>query len=63
MNNQELKAQFKRCQVWNDPEQWDLLGLAYYQRGYVLNALRCFKLADACRPHAVTVETGIEVVA
>ena len=48
MNNEDLQAQFKRCEAWNDPEQWDLLGMAYYQRGYWLNALCCFKRADTC---------------
>jgi len=49
MNNAELQELFKACERWNNPEQWDLLGLAYYQRGYDLNALVCFNRADACR--------------
>jgi len=49
MSNDELKLQFDKCQVWQDAEQWDLLALAYYQRGYQFNALHCFKQADACR--------------
>jgi cytochrome c-type biogenesis protein CcmH/NrfG len=54
MNDQELQDQFGLCQKWQDAEQWDLLALAYYARGYLLNALHCFKQADACR---VVVET------
>lgn len=45
----DLQAQFKRCEEWNDPEQWDALAMLYYQRGYLLNACHCFKRADACR--------------
>lgn len=52
----DLKAQFEMCQKWNDPEQWDALAMLYYQRGYLLNALHCFKRADACRA-SVAVET------
>ena len=49
MSNQELQAQFKRCQEWNDPEQWALLALAYLERGYPLNAQRCIELAEAAQ--------------
>lgn len=56
MSNDELKAQFVRCKAWQDAEQWDLLALAYYGRGYLLNALYCFEQADACRV-PVAVET------
>jgi hypothetical protein len=56
LSNDELQAQFQRCEQWNDPEQWDWLALAYYQRGYLLNALHCFRRADACRV-SVAVET------
>lgn len=49
MSDQELSEQFKRCEIWSDAEQWDLLAMAYYARGYWLNALCCFKKADACR--------------
>lgn len=60
MNNQELREQFDRCKQWQDPDQWDYLGLAYYQRGYDLNALDCFHRADALRqPIAVAVETEV----
>ncbi|MCZ2076183.1 MAG: hypothetical protein LC130_14425 [Bryobacterales bacterium] len=55
MSNDELKAQFARCQEWQDPRQWELLAVAYYQRGYKLNAMHCFEQADKCR--AVAVET------
>jgi hypothetical protein len=45
----DFQAQFRRCEQWNNPEQWDALGLLYYQRGYLLNALHCFERAEACR--------------
>ena len=56
MSNDELKAQFARCQEWHDAEQWKLLAVAYFQRGYMLNARHCFEQADACRPVAVETE-------
>ena len=56
MTNQELKQFFDYCKRANDPEQWALLAMAYYVRGYLLNALYCFQQADACRL-PVTVET------
>lgn len=60
MTDQELIEQFKRCKIWQDPEQWDWLGVAYYQRGYDLNALYCFHQADALRqPISVAAETEI----
>lgn len=49
MTDQQLKQSFDYCKKANDPGQWDLLAMAYYQRGYELNALYCFKQADACR--------------
>jgi hypothetical protein len=49
MTNEELKAQFEKCKEWRDPEQWDALGMEYYNRGYVLNAGYCFKQADEIR--------------
>lgn len=49
MTNEEFKQSFDYCKKVNDPEQWDLLAMAYYQRGYDLNALYCFNQADACR--------------
>ena len=54
MSDQELIEQFERCQIWQDPQQWELLALVYLARGYLINARRCFELADAC---AVTAET------
>jgi len=45
MTNQELKKQFERCQQWDDPEQWELLAMEYYRRGYYMNAMYCFKQA------------------
>ena len=49
MSNQELQDQFKRCEEWQDPEQWDILGVLYFERRYYLNADVCFKRADAIR--------------
>lgn len=45
----DFRAQFQRCVEWNDPEQWEVLAILYYQSGYNLNALHCFERADACR--------------
>lgn len=58
MSNEELQDHFALCKKWQDAEQWDLLGIAYYGRGYLLNALHCFKQADACRS-VVAVETEL----
>lgn len=59
MNNDELIEQFKRCEKWQDADQWDLLALAYFNRGYVLNAAVCFKRADECRlSTSLAVEVG-----
>lgn len=58
MSNQELIEQFKRCQSWQDPEQWKILAILYWSRGYELNARRCLDLADACRVTAVTAEVS-----
>lgn len=54
----DFQAQFRKCEAWNDPDQWDALGMLYYQRGYMLNAIYCFKRADMCREtYVVAVET------
>lgn len=45
----DFQAQFKLCEKWNDPDQWDALAVMYFQRGYYLNTLCCFRRADACR--------------
>jgi cytochrome c-type biogenesis protein CcmH/NrfG len=60
MSNEELQAQVQRCEKWNDPQQWDALGVLYYERGYLLNALVCFKQADKCRCNqpVVAMEAG-----
>lgn len=49
MSDKELQEQFKRCQEWQDPEQWDILGVLYFERRYYLNADVCFKRAAAIR--------------
>ncbi len=56
MSNEELQAQFERCQEWNDPDQWDALAVLYFERGFYLNAVHCFQRADGCREN-VAVET------
>lgn len=53
----DLIEQFRLCEQWDDPEQWDALALLYYQRGYYLNALCCFQRADAVRASLVIVGT------
>lgn len=58
----DLQEQFRLCEQWNDSQQWDWLALAYYSRGYVLNALHCFKRADAIRAAFVPVPVEVEVV-
>lgn len=45
----ELQEQFRLCVEWNDPDQWVALAMLYYQRGYALNALHCFKRAEDCQ--------------
>ena len=56
MTNDELQAQFNRCQEMQDAGQWEVLALAYYERGYYLNAIFCFDQADKLR-RPVAVET------
>ena len=62
MSNQELQEQFQRCEVWQDAEQWDLLAMAYYNRGYELNAGLCFQRADACRLQESTSVLALDAV-
>ena len=57
----DLEAQGKLCEKWNDPEQWEFLAMAFYMRGYDLNALHCFKRADAVRAAFVPVPVEAEV--
>jgi hypothetical protein len=58
MTNAELMEQFQRCEQWRDADQWDALGMLYFQRGFMLNAGVCFQRADACQQHIyVAVET------
>jgi hypothetical protein len=49
MTNRQLQAQFKKCQKWNDPDQWDYLAIEYSRKGYTLNAIACFRKADELR--------------
>lgn len=61
MTNDELEAQYERCQQWQDSDQWDFLALAYYVQGYLLNALHCFRCADALRVAAETEENAYDL--
>ena len=56
ITSMDLILQWQRCLSRNDAEQWELLALEYYRRGYCLNALAAFRKADACRA-SVAVET------
>lgn len=56
----DLQEQFRLCEGWNDSQQWDWLAIAYYARGYYLNALYCFKRADAIRAAFVPVPVEAE---
>ena len=56
ITSMDLILQWQRCLSWDDAEQWELLALEYYRRGYHLNASAAFKKADACRA-SVAVET------
>jgi len=49
MSDEQLMQSFDFCKKAEDAEQWDLLAMAYYERGYLLNALYCFRQADVCR--------------
>lgn len=49
LSNDDLKAAFDQCQKNGTAEEWDTLGMAYYNHGYVLNAGYCFKRADEIR--------------
>jgi hypothetical protein len=49
MTNAELIEQFQRCKEWQDAGQWFLLACAYLERGYVMNAVYCFRQSETCR--------------
>jgi tetratricopeptide (TPR) repeat protein len=49
MTNEQLENQYFYCLLWNDADQWDALAMAYYERGYVDNAARCFRKAAEIR--------------
>ena len=59
MSNEELQKQQARCEIWNDPSQWEMLAVAFYQRGYNLNALYCFRRADEIRDMTCVVSDAI----
>jgi hypothetical protein len=41
-----LKAAFDWCVENGSANDWDVLGMAYFNRGYHMNALHCFKKSD-----------------
>ena len=49
VSNEDLQAAFDQCQKNGTADEWDTLGMAYYNHGYVLNAGFCFKKADEIR--------------
>jgi hypothetical protein len=49
MTAQQLAEQFKRCQLANDPDEWDRLAAEFYAGGYYLNALHAWQTADSIR--------------
>lgn len=63
MTNQQLSEQQKRCEQWNDPDQWDALAMMYYWEGYLLNARYCFKKADTIRGCAFAESMPVEAAA
>ena len=60
----DFEEQFRLCVEWDDPDQWDALATVYFENGYILNALECFRWADVCRAASpieiVAVETEAE---
>jgi len=57
MSKEELKQAFEWCQKNGNAEDWDLLAIAYYSAGYLMNALAYFKKADEMRANlAVTLK-------
>jgi hypothetical protein len=47
----ELAAQFRRCERWQDADQWEALGFLYLQRfgPMCLNVNYCFRKCDEIR--------------
>ena len=63
MTNEELQEQFKKCEAWKDADQWDMLGMLYFNRGYVLNAGVCFQRADVLRiNHNASLLVGVSAL-
>lgn len=55
-NNSYLQEWFEYCQRQGTADDWDQLALAYYFRGYYLNALAYFRKADELRQVNVTLK-------
>ena len=49
MTDDELRAQWRKCEEWKDADQWELLAVEYARCGYNLNAKRAYERADECR--------------
>lgn len=45
MTDQELLQSFSYCMTHDDPTAWLALALAYWERGYLMNALYCYEKA------------------
>jgi cytochrome c-type biogenesis protein CcmH/NrfG len=60
MSNDELIQQHHLCEQWQDADQWDALGVIYFQQNYLMNANYCFRQADELR--AVQIAPLMEVV-
>jgi hypothetical protein len=63
MSSKELIEQFRLCQAWNDPDQWDHLARCFLWAGFPLNAAECFRRADALRECSFAEAFPVEVVA
>ena len=51
--NAELQEQFKKCEEWKDPDQWESLAMIYYSHGYLMNARVCFERAEVARVEVI----------
>jgi len=48
--DEALAAQFRRCEQWQDADQWEALGHLYHQKyPHCMNAGYCWRKADELR--------------
>lgn len=59
--NADLIERFAECEGLGDPLAWDELGMQYFNRGYVLNAGKCFDNADKARRQAIESRFHFEI--